>query len=254
MHDFGRLAGLLGDDLEVVAIDLPGFGRSDNVRAQRHESLLDTYARHVIAVTEGLGWSEPFYLLGHSHGGAVAQCVAALYPQHIRGLILLGSVGTPAHWGYRQLVVPGVLPSLRLLAKALERPTPRSVRRRIVRAVMEPIFSPAPLSDHWVDRELAVVDGRPEVLVTMGLVATGNPCDQLARGAALIRAPSLFIHGACDRLVPAAHARAVYETIARAVRAEFHQLPDTGHMLHISHPAEIAELVLSWLDSEFSQS
>lgn len=248
MYDFGRLASLLSHELEVVALDLPGFGKSESLHPPRHGTLLDAYARYVMAAVDRLGWTEPFYLLGHSHGGAVAQGVAALFPERIRGLVLLASVGTPAHWGYRQLVVPGVLTSLRVLAKALERPTPRPLRRRIVRAVMTPIFSPAPLPDAWVDRELAVVDGRPEILVTMGLVATGDPCGQLARGATCIRSPTLFVHGDSDRLIPAANSRRLFDTIARKTYAEFHELPYAGHMLHISHAPQIAGLVAAWLE------
>jgi pimeloyl-ACP methyl ester carboxylesterase len=247
MYDFGRLAALLSHELEVVALDLPGFGKSESLHPPRHGSLLDSYARHVMGAIDRLGWNEPFYLLGHSHGGAVAQGVAALFPERIRGLILLASVGTPAHWGYRQLVVPGVMTSLRVLAKALKRPSPRRLRRRIVRAVMEPIFAPAPLTDAWVDRELAVVDGRPEILVTMALVASGDPCGQLARGAARIRSPSLFVHGDADRLIPVANSRRLYDTIAQASYAEFHELNGAGHMLHISHADRIAELVHAWL-------
>lgn len=252
MHDFGPLASLLRDDFDVVALDLPGFGKSATVRALRHETVLDTYARHVEAAAHRIGWIEPFYVLGHSHGAAVAQTVAALFPERIAGLVLLGSVGTPAHWGYRQLVTPGVMTGLRLLARALKRKSPREVRRRIVRAIMEPIFAPHPLSDEWVDRELAVVDARPEILVNMALVASGDPCQQLGDKAANIRAPSLFIHGAADRLVPSMHSRAVFDTVAKRGRAEYHELADTGHMLHISHAPAIADLMLAWHSRAFT--
>src|SRR5262249_11329075 len=67
MPDFGRLASLLRDEFDVIAIDLPGFGRSGNVRAVPHESVLDTHARHIAAAIERVGLRNPFYLLGHSH-------------------------------------------------------------------------------------------------------------------------------------------------------------------------------------------
>src|ERR1700759_4455503 len=121
MHDFGELASLLREDFDVAALDLPGFGKSATVRALGHETVLDPYARHVEAAAHRLGWIEPFHVLGHSHGAAVAQTVAALFPERVAGLVLLGSVGTPAHWGYRKLVTPGVMTGLRLLAHALKR-------------------------------------------------------------------------------------------------------------------------------------
>jgi pimeloyl-ACP methyl ester carboxylesterase len=246
MHDFGRLAALLCDEFELAAIDLPGFGRSANVRAVPGESLLDTYARHITAAMEQIGWHDSFYVLGHSHGGAVAQSIAASFPERVAGLVLLASVGTPAHWGYRQLIVPGVPAGLRLLASSVKRGLPRPVKRRIVRGVMTPVFAPFPLPDSWVDEQLAFVESRPEILVNMALVASGDPCGQLARAIARIRAPALFVHGSADRLVPAAHSRALYDTLSRSHRAEFHELPDTGHMLHLSHPERIRDLLLAW--------
>jgi magnesium chelatase accessory protein len=246
MHDFGLLAAFLRDEYELAALDLPGFGWSESVRPLRHESVLHTYARHVQAAASRIGWNEDYFILGHSHGAAVAQTVAALFPERIAGLILLGSVGTPTHWGYRHLVLPGVATGLRMLVKALSFPNPQSVRRRIVKEIMTPIFAPAPLAEAWIEEQLAVVDRRPEILVTMGLVATGNPCDQLARSRELIRSPALFIHGDSDFLVPEDNARSIYEVVARSAYAEFHTLPRTGHMLQLSHPREVHALMRPW--------
>jgi pimeloyl-ACP methyl ester carboxylesterase len=247
MHDFGPLAELLRDDLELLALDLPGFGWSDNAHTVGQETVLRTYARYVQAAVAQLGWTDRYYVLGHSHGGAVAQALAALFPEQVAGLVLLGSVGTPAHWGYRQLVVPGALTGLQWIARGLELRTPRRARRRIVRAIMQPIFHPYPLADAWVDEQLAVVDRRPEILVNMARVATGDPCGELSRLAARIRAPALFVHGDSDTLVPATHSRAVHDTIGLANRTEFHELKRTGHMLHMSHAPQIRTLLLDWL-------
>jgi pimeloyl-ACP methyl ester carboxylesterase len=112
--------------------------------------------------------------------------------------------------------------------------------------VMTPIFDPAPLAESWVEEQLANVEARPEILVNLALVATGDPCGELALAAQRIRAPTLVIHGEADRLIPVAHSRSLYERIARAARAEYHALRDTGHMLHISHPEQISQLVLDW--------
>jgi pimeloyl-ACP methyl ester carboxylesterase len=246
MHDFKRLASELRDEFELLAIDLPGFGRSDNAPSVRWESTLDSYARHVVAALDAIGWTEPIFVLGHSHGAAVAQAIATLFPERVRGLVLLGSVGTPAHWGYRQLVVPGTTTGLGIVAKTFKRTIPRALRWRIIEAIMTPIFAPHPVSDAWVDEQLIVVEARPEILVNMALVAAGDPCEQLARGAERIVAPALFIHGDSDRLVPASHARSIHRILASSGDAEFHLLPNTGHMLHLSHPESIRDLVLDW--------
>jgi pimeloyl-ACP methyl ester carboxylesterase len=254
MHDFGPLALSLRGEFDVIAIDLPGFGRSERAPAARGESLLQTHARHVQAALDAVGCRDDFVLLGHSHGAAVAQTLAALFPTRISGLVLIGSVGTPANWGYRRLALPGVTAALRALVHALKVPNPIALRRRIVRAIMEPIFAPMPLAEAWVIEQLAIIDDRPEILVNMALVAQGDPCAELARTARRVRTPTLFVHGDSDGVVPAAQVRALYEIVRRAAPAEFHELPHTGHMLQLSHADRIGALISDWARVRASRS
>jgi len=81
----------------------------------------------------------------------------------------------------------------------------------------------------------------------MALVATGDPCARLGHAACQIRTPTLFVHGDSDRLVPAPHARAIYDRIAGDVRKEFHALERAGHMLQITHADEVASLLSRWI-------
>ena len=254
MHDFGPLALLLRDAFDVVAIDLPGFGRSERARAVRGESLLRTHARHVESAIERIGWSGTFHLLGHSHGGGVAQMLATLFPDRVAGLVLLGSIGVRANWGYRRLALPGVTSALRVLAAALKLPNPAALRRRIVRAIMEPIFAPLPLADAWIAEQLAIIDNRPEILVSMALVARGDPSAELARSAGLIRAPTLFIHGDADSVVATAHVRALHEVVRRSAPAVFHELRHAGHMLQLSHADQISTLISDWVSAPVRRS
>jgi pimeloyl-ACP methyl ester carboxylesterase len=249
MHDFGPLALRLRDEFEVIAIDLPGFGRSDRATPLRGESLLRTYARHVESALERVGVRADFHLLGHSHGGAVAQVLAALFPDRVASLVLIGSLGAPPSWAYRSLALPGVTSALRVFTRILKLPNPAALRRRIVRSIMEPIFAPMPLAEAWIAEQLAIIDDRPEILVTMALVAQGDPCAELARSASRIRAPTLFIHGDSDSLVPATQIRAIYEIVARSAPAAFHELRHTGHMLQLSHADRISSLIKDWTRS-----
>ncbi len=250
MQDFRPLAAALREDFELMALDLPGFGRSDAVRTEPHESVLDAYARHVAAAARELGLEEPYYVLGHSHGAGVAQAMAARFADRVAGVICLGSIGTPAHLGYRNLVWPGIERALSWVARAVHWRTPRALQRRLIRTVMAPIFSPLPVTDVWVDEQLELLRGRPEILVNMARVARGDPCGQLARDAARIRVPVLFIHGDADRLVPASYPLALHRILQQHTRSEFHVLERCGHMLQLSHAAAIRRLVLAWLERE----
>lgn len=88
---FDRLAPLLADCLHIVAIDLPGHGRSD-WRAPGASYHFVDYVLDVIAAADALGWQR-FSLLGHSLGGAIASVFAAACPQRVDNLLLIEALG-----------------------------------------------------------------------------------------------------------------------------------------------------------------
>ncbi|WP_321905555.1 alpha/beta fold hydrolase [Paraburkholderia tropica] len=74
----------------VVALDLPGHGRSS--RAAHSGSIVDL-ARDVVMVINDLG-SLPVHVVGHSFGGMVAQQLAISYPDRVRSLTLAATAAT----------------------------------------------------------------------------------------------------------------------------------------------------------------
>jgi pimeloyl-ACP methyl ester carboxylesterase len=76
---------------EVVALSLPGFGRSDPlpVRSQGISGM----ATHLSAAIEVLIRDEPVDLAGHSMGGGIALRIAATRPDLVRTLALFCPVG-----------------------------------------------------------------------------------------------------------------------------------------------------------------
>lgn len=78
-------------DTEVLALDRPGFGRSEPCRAA---PTLAAQANAVAALLPQDG--RPTVLVGHSLGGAVVAQVAAMYPARVHGLLLVASALDPA--------------------------------------------------------------------------------------------------------------------------------------------------------------
>lgn len=70
---------------DAIALDLPGFGASPEptVVWGAHD-----YAAAVIKMLDEL--PEPVVIIGHSHGGRVATCIAADRPDLVRALVLTG--------------------------------------------------------------------------------------------------------------------------------------------------------------------
>ena len=90
---FLPMAPFLGT-LELVAIDLPGHGRSAHLPAGADYSFPGAIAS-VLDVADALGW-ERFALLGHSMGAGIASVVAAACPERIEKLVAVEALGALA--------------------------------------------------------------------------------------------------------------------------------------------------------------
>ena len=87
---FRPMATLLGG-YDLVALDMPGHGRSFHYPADAEYSLFSTIL-DVLAAADALGWQR-FALLGHSMGGAIASMLAAAAPDRITRLSLIEALG-----------------------------------------------------------------------------------------------------------------------------------------------------------------
>ena len=81
-------------DIDLVAIDLPGHGRSAHLPAGADYSFAGTIAT-VLDAADALGW-EQFALLGHSMGAGIASMVAAACPQRVQRLVAIEALGALA--------------------------------------------------------------------------------------------------------------------------------------------------------------
>jgi esterase len=98
LHDLGTSAAtfehlttpIVRADRELVAVDLPGSGRSDPAPGTD----LADYVGHLALMFPSLG-SDPIDLLGHGFGGYLAASLAAAHPQLVRRLILCEPTAPP---------------------------------------------------------------------------------------------------------------------------------------------------------------
>ena len=89
---FDKLAPLL-PGLRLVAIDLPGHGRSSHRPPGVHYHFVDFIA-DVVAAADALRWKQ-FALLGHSMGGGIASFIAAILPERVTRLAMIEGLGPP---------------------------------------------------------------------------------------------------------------------------------------------------------------
>ena len=235
---------------DTVAIDLPGFGQSPRASLDPDCMTLARLADHAVAVADALGWREPFFIVGHSHGGGVAQIAAVRHPERVAGVVLVASLGGAVHSSYRLLALPGAAFVAGMAGRLFGSPALRPLSGWLMRNVLKDIFTPEEVSSAKADSELNLLAARPEVLLSMVHVAKGRPCAQLLAAAPDIRCPVLFLHGDADALVPARYARVLHDRIRDAGgRTEFQLLPASGHMLLYFQAAQVSARIARFVNS-----
>jgi pimeloyl-ACP methyl ester carboxylesterase len=82
------------EDIELVAPDLPGHGRSAHLVPGADYSFAAA-VNTVLDIADALGW-ERFVLLGHSMGAGIASLLAASCPRRIERLVAIEALGALA--------------------------------------------------------------------------------------------------------------------------------------------------------------
>ncbi|MEM7434185.1 MAG: alpha/beta hydrolase [Myxococcota bacterium] len=241
MLDFAPMLDSLEGLGDVTAYDTPGFGWSPSPH-NRELLSIDALAEIAVALLDRLGWHDAI-LVGHSHGGGVAQRVAARWPDRVRALVLLGTLGAPAHGLYRILPRPGV----EWLLSAADRSFPAmssTLQRRLVGYFLARTHAPRAIAREDLEDEIQLLHDNRSMLRNMARVTRGNPCGRLHADAPRIVAPTVFVHGTEDRTVPTAYAHHIYERMLNAGRdAEFIDVVGAGHMLPAEEPEVVVEAI-----------
>ena len=87
-------AGAAPAGIDLVALDLPGHGRSAHLPPGADYAFVGA-VNAVLDVADALGW-ERFALLGHSMGAGIASLVAAACPQRIERFVAIEALGALA--------------------------------------------------------------------------------------------------------------------------------------------------------------
>lgn len=198
----------LADVARVIAVDLPGHGRSGGEGATR----IDDSVAAVHGLLDALGVTS-VVLGGHSMGGAVAQAYALAHPERLAGLILIGT-------GARLRVMPKIFAEL-------ERDHAEGARLVSELALAER----AP--DDLKERVYRVTRAAPN-RVLIGDFRACDPFDVMPR-LGEIAVPTLVVCGAEDRLTPPKYAEFLR---ARIPGATLVLVLGAGHYVQLERPDE----------------
>ncbi len=226
----------LARDHDVVALDLPGFGGSD----QPADLNAAIYPRIVLNLMDRLGLARGS-LVGHSLGGAVAVSVAGEAQDRVERLALLDAAGFQ--------LAPTQRPVLLRLAAALpagvlERLPTRPLLLRI--GLRQVFHDRALVTPERFDEYLGPLQRPGAMTAIRSLLVSGGfaSAEDFAKLAAQIRAPTLVIWGAGDSWIAPSHADLFAAAIPGARKA---MLGDCGHMPQEEKPADVIALLREFL-------
>jgi 2-succinyl-6-hydroxy-2,4-cyclohexadiene-1-carboxylate synthase len=235
LHGFtqtGRLWGPFGDKLAadhtLIAIDLPGHGGSDAVRAD----LPTTAALVRDAIDTSIG-QEPCDVLGYSLGARVALHVATGTDLGIRRLVVIGATGgidDPAARDRRRQADEAT-------AAALE--ASGDVDAFIERWVSSPMFGRLADAAQTAERRRNSAAG---LASSLRLAGTGTQ-DPLWDRIAKLSPPVLALAGTDDARF-SAHAFRLTRAAPAGVAS---LIPGGGHAVHLAQPEVVGRLVGHWL-------
>jgi 4,5:9,10-diseco-3-hydroxy-5,9,17-trioxoandrosta-1(10),2-diene-4-oate hydrolase len=221
---------------DVLALDLPGFGASD----QPLDLSAELYPKVVAGLMDRLGLGRSA-LVGNSMGAAVAVQLAATSPDRVDRLVLIDAAG----FNLAQADRPALL-RLALSAAGVALFERLPLRRTAVRLGLRQVFEDrALLTDERVEEYLAPL-ARPGALRSMRSLALsrGQDWSIFPSLAARVRVPTLILWGAADRWIPLAQADRFASAIPGSRKVV---LPACGHVPQEERPDEVLRLLVEFL-------
>lgn len=226
-------------DRRVVALDLPGFGRSE----EPDEGItIPGYGRCVEALCERLGLGR-VALVGNSMGGLVSAEVAIQFPERVDRVALVSAAGITSANVYRAPVQTAGRIGSAMIAYTASRH--RSMAKRPITrhlAVALVTRHPSKLKADLVYQGLMLGVGTPGFDDGLRACLTYDFRDRLPE----IACRTLIVWGENDAILPAHDARE-FERLIPDSRMEL--MEDTGHMPQIERPQAFNELLSDFLST-----
>ena len=237
LHTWDGWAAALKDERRVIRFDLPGFGLTGP--DPKNQYSIENYARIVVTVMDHLKVDQ-FYLAGNSLGGNVAWNTAWLYPNRVKGLVLIDSSGYP--FQAQSVPIGFKIARIPVLNRLMEKVLPRSVVQSSVKNVYG---DPSLVTPELVDRyfELTTRAGNRQALAQrLQQIRPGQNIDRLSK----IKQPTLIIWGGKDRLIPPAVGDQFHQQIKHSHWLLFE---DLGHVPQEEDPLRTVAAVVGFLQT-----
>ena len=245
---------MIGARRRAIAVDLPGFGKSDTPPGRYTFGFL---AGGIIAFLDALS-IERCVLVGNSLGGMTAMWLAAARPERVAGLVLVDPA-LPLPAGARPdastvtrmavASLPGVGEALYTLftrLKTADEQVADGLKRNVADASKVSQETQRLLHIEAEERRHATGLRRPVLSAQRNLMwmLTARR-EEVGRVAGSLGVPTLLVWGSEDKLVPLATGE---EWVGKIPGAELVVMEGAGHNPQVEMPDRFAEIVLAFAE------
>ena len=239
--NFSQNIEVLARKYRVIALDFPGWGRSDEFDPQTaHRFAVN--AEVVVGLMNALDISRAA-LVGNSMGGIASQMVTALHPGRVTHCVTMGA---PAPGGPQPFYQPsGLTEGLRILFEAYRTPSEENVRRLVEIMVFDSAFASDALIRQRTENAIANPNHLSNFLkglATMHIDAVGQ--DEIVHALEKSPVPALIMHGRDDRVVPVEHSLRTAALMPNASLLVFNRC---GHWAQLEHAGRFNALLDGFL-------
>ena len=235
----------------AIALDLAGFGQSPlfgrSATVGANANLVHDFIDKVI--------DEPALLMGNSMGGHIAILEAASHPSYVAGLVLVDGAIPGVHVRRPEPLMLGAMAALSipglaytLLDRRLRDLGPEALVRRALEIVcadpsrVDPEIVEAHIQLTREREHLGRQNARAFIQASRSIgMRMADP--RFWSRAAAVKAATLVVHGALDRLIPAAAAR---ELVRRIPEWRLEVLEGVGHVPMMEAPDRFMRVLNRW--------
>lgn len=244
ISDWLPLVPYLTQSAHVTTFDFPGFGHSQPVDPDDNQALrLSSMAKIGFEVIKALQLNQPLWIVGHSHGGGVAQVMGAQYQDLINGLILIGSISGSPHLSYKIMArepIQSIFKNNHYI--------PNFLLKKLISSVATFLFAPDKLPEIVTKEQRNLLCKRRDIISNMAQLAKLSPDSQIRPQIKQITKPTLVIHGNRDAVVPPNHGQWIYQTLkSQQVNTVMQTMEGEGHMTMYTKPKYIYRIIEPWI-------
>ncbi|MGZ5966620.1 MAG: alpha/beta fold hydrolase [Polyangiales bacterium] len=249
--NWNAVAPSLARKHRVIALDLPGFGRSP---PRRQSAPLDENADLIARFLEKVSGA-PAVLVGNSMGGLLSMMVASRAPKSVRSLVLVDAALPPARGVKLDREVAMVFAMYmvpRLGEWVMRNRAAKMTPEQLVHDTMRVCCAePEKLAREIITAHVAMAEERQAMAwahqaflhSARAIVRAVLIPGKLQRIADRVQAPVLVLHGDRDRLVPLGAARAASERR----KWKLVVFENVGHVPQLEIPERFVSTLEHWL-------